>query len=235
MSVTINGTTGIAGVDGSASTPAVQGTDTNTGLFFGTDTVTIATGGTTAVTVDSGQRTKFPTTIGVGNATPATSGSGISFPATASASSDANTLDDYEEGTWTPTFTCNTPGNLNIVYATNGRQGYYTKVGRLVMIHYLISMSTFTHSTASGLTKITGLPFAAATNTGMEYSTPMSEFGGITKANYSAYGFYVASNSTEMIGQASGSAQAYDFINIADMPTGTTKILAGTLMYFTAT
>ena len=43
---------------------------------------------------------KFPATIGVGNATPAASGAGISFPATASASSDANTLDDYEEGTW---------------------------------------------------------------------------------------------------------------------------------------
>ncbi len=56
MSVIINGTTGISGVDGSASTPAVQGADTNTGVFFGTDTVTIATGGTAAVTVDSGQR-----------------------------------------------------------------------------------------------------------------------------------------------------------------------------------
>jgi hypothetical protein len=55
-------------------------------------------------TVDSGQRTKFPTTIGVGDATPSASGSGISFPATQSASSDANTLDDYEEGTWTATF-----------------------------------------------------------------------------------------------------------------------------------
>jgi len=64
MTITINGTTGIAGVDGSAGTPAVQGADTNTGVFFGTDTVTISTGGTAAVTVDSGQRTKFPTTIG---------------------------------------------------------------------------------------------------------------------------------------------------------------------------
>ncbi len=41
MTVTINGTTGIAGVDGSAATPAVQGADTNTGrnpvmqLFYG--------------------------------------------------------------------------------------------------------------------------------------------------------------------------------------------------------
>ncbi len=34
MSVIINGTTGISGVDGSASTPAVQGADTNTGVFF---------------------------------------------------------------------------------------------------------------------------------------------------------------------------------------------------------
>ena len=34
MSVIINGTTGISGVDGSASTPAVQGTDTNTGIFY---------------------------------------------------------------------------------------------------------------------------------------------------------------------------------------------------------
>lgn len=46
MSITINGTTGIAGVDGSAATPAVQGVDTNTGVFYGTDIVGISTGGT---------------------------------------------------------------------------------------------------------------------------------------------------------------------------------------------
>jgi hypothetical protein len=40
--------------------------------------------------------------ISVGGATPTTSGTGITFPATQSASTDANTLDDYEEGTWTP-------------------------------------------------------------------------------------------------------------------------------------
>jgi hypothetical protein len=53
MAITINGTTGLAGVDGSAGTPAVQGTDTNTGLIFGTDTVSIVTGGTTRATADS--------------------------------------------------------------------------------------------------------------------------------------------------------------------------------------
>ena len=46
MPITISGSTGIAGVDGSASTPAVQGTDTNTGVYYpGADRVGIATGG----------------------------------------------------------------------------------------------------------------------------------------------------------------------------------------------
>jgi hypothetical protein len=80
----------------------INGTDTGSGGLITTgdssDELQIQTAETTAITVDSGQRTKFPTTIGVGGATPSTSGSGISFPATQSASSDANTLDDYEEG-----------------------------------------------------------------------------------------------------------------------------------------
>ncbi len=53
MALNINGTTGISGVDGSASAPALAGTDSNTGVNFGTDTVNINTGGTTRVSVDS--------------------------------------------------------------------------------------------------------------------------------------------------------------------------------------
>ena len=53
MAITINGTTGVTGVDGSASTPALQGSDTNTGVSFGTDIVNINTGGSTRATVDA--------------------------------------------------------------------------------------------------------------------------------------------------------------------------------------
>ena len=53
MPLNINGTTGISGVDGSASAPAVTGTDSNTGINFGTDTVNINTGGTTKASIDS--------------------------------------------------------------------------------------------------------------------------------------------------------------------------------------
>ena len=45
MALNINGTTGISGVDGSASAPALTGTDSNTGINFASDTVNINTGG----------------------------------------------------------------------------------------------------------------------------------------------------------------------------------------------
>jgi hypothetical protein len=54
MSITINGTTGIAGVDGSAGTPAVQGTDTNTGMFYpAADTIAWTIGGSERMRIDS--------------------------------------------------------------------------------------------------------------------------------------------------------------------------------------
>ena len=54
MAITINGTTGIAGVDGSAGTPAVQGADTNTGMFFpAADTIAFSEGGAEAMRIDS--------------------------------------------------------------------------------------------------------------------------------------------------------------------------------------
>ena len=45
MALNINGTTGISGVDASVSAPALQGTDSNTGISFGSDTIKFSTGG----------------------------------------------------------------------------------------------------------------------------------------------------------------------------------------------
>ncbi len=64
MALNINGTTGISGVDGSASAPALKGTDSNTGINFASDTVNINTGGTTRATVDNSGN------LGVGETTP---------------------------------------------------------------------------------------------------------------------------------------------------------------------
>jgi hypothetical protein len=66
MPITISGTTGLAGVDGSAGTPAVQGADSNTGMFFpAADTIAFAEGGTEVVRIDSsGEVTRFNTNPG---------------------------------------------------------------------------------------------------------------------------------------------------------------------------
>ena len=56
MALAINGTTGISGVDGSASAPAIVGSDSNTGLSFASDTVNINTGGSTRAKIDSNGR-----------------------------------------------------------------------------------------------------------------------------------------------------------------------------------
>lgn len=56
MAITLNGSSGISGVNGSATTPALQGADSNTGIVFGTDTVQVSTGGSARTTVDSSGR-----------------------------------------------------------------------------------------------------------------------------------------------------------------------------------
>lgn len=100
------------------------------------------------------------TTMGVGGATPSASGSGITFPATQSASSDANTLDDYEEGTWTPNIKSN-GANGN---ATGGViTGRYTKIGNVVNVWWQFSnCGTSGVANAGQQVCITGLPFTVS-------------------------------------------------------------------------
>jgi hypothetical protein len=54
MSLILSGTNGLSDVDGSAATPAIRGTDTNTGIFFpAADTIAFAEGGVEAMRLDS--------------------------------------------------------------------------------------------------------------------------------------------------------------------------------------
>ena len=78
----------------------------------------------------------------------------IAFPATAVPSADANTLDDYEEGTWTPGV-----GSLTVVGAfTSG--GTYTKIGRKVTLIGWVAGATSVSGAAS--TYMSNQPFTPA-------------------------------------------------------------------------
>lgn len=111
--------------------------------------------GTTGITTPT---ESVATTIGVGGATPAASGAGITFPATQSASSDANTLDDYEEGTWTPI----DGSGAGLSFSNTSGNCTYTKIGRTVFASFRVTYP----STANGAAaRIGGFPFTTANNT----------------------------------------------------------------------
>ena len=193
-----------------------------------TGTASININGTVGATTPStvvATTVKASTTMGVGGATPSASGSGISFPATQSASSDANTLDDYEEGSWTPAIICDSPGNL-VVVAGGQVSGTYTKIGRVVNVNFIAQASTFTHSTASGLVRISGLPFNVGS---VEYAGVLSECNLINKSGYTQ--FNVRGTGTTMIFKALGNNIGAANVQITDLPSGSSKDFYGSLTY----
>jgi hypothetical protein len=124
-------------------------------VINGSGTITGASTLATAVVSPTLTTPVVTSTLGVGNATPSASGAGITFPATQSASSDANTLDDYEEGTWTPTISFG-GGSVGLTYqAQNGR---YTKIGNTVTVQCGLYLNQKGSSTGTAV--VGGLPFA---------------------------------------------------------------------------
>ena len=99
------------------------------------------------------------TSIALQGATSQT-GAGITFPATQSASSNANTLDDYEEGTWTPVFTGGAGSIGSTAYSS--RFGSYTKIGNVVTVQMAVVMSNL--GSWSDTVVFTGLPFTGVVN-----------------------------------------------------------------------
>lgn len=183
--------------------------------------LTDETGTGAAVFADAPTISGAPSFTGI----PSFTGGGIKFPATQVPSADANTLDDYEEGTWTPALTLATPGNLSVAYTS--RSGRYVKIALMVFFNCLLQTSTWTHTTASGFLNITGFPFTMGTQFVGAGTLLMS---GWTKANYTSLGFET-SNSTFMYALASGSGQALAELVAADLPTGGVVRIYGSGQY----
>ena len=156
-------------------------------------------------------------------------GTGISFPATQSASSDANTLDDYEEGTWTPALNA-----TGMVYSA--QIGTYTKVGRSVTLQFYLTFTTW--SSAAGDVIISGLPFAALSTTGgyQEYSIPY--FTQVTlPSGCTVLGGEIGVSTSNIYLYGMGSAVAgYSKLQYgtAITNTGTSKLLLATFTYQSA-
>jgi len=148
----LDGTTGNAGeygggisfgcgASGAAAIAARQCTSDGdvVGLsFFTHDSGTGSANAVEKVRIMDGGVTCFNNGIGLGNSL------------TVAAS---NTLDDYEEGTWTPAIT-STTGSVTSYY---NQEGAYTKIGRMVKCHYRLRVNNA--GDAAGNMMISGLPF----------------------------------------------------------------------------
>jgi hypothetical protein len=147
-------------------------------------------------------------------------GVGIAFPAdqtTVGASTNANTLDDYEEGEWTISL------NGNTTY--NNRVGRYVKIGKLVYCTFFIHINTQGTGTQNSFS---GLPFTASGNVHSGYTSFFTNLG----VNTIALGFYVNSSLTTavIVGMAASAASVTNGPNIfADNAQ-----LYGSVTYITA-
>jgi hypothetical protein len=92
--------------------------------------------------------------------------------------SDSNALDDYEEGTWTPSVTASNGGS-SMTYSS--QVGRYTKIGNLVYINGMFAFSN-KGNLQSGTIKIKGIPFNQTTDAPQGLGGLITEIGGITIA-----------------------------------------------------
>ena len=127
-------------------------------------------------------------------------GGQIAFPATQSASSDANTLDDYEEGTWTPT---------SDVALTQNFTSYYTKIGRYVFLSLDVN---FASSSSTVAVLIKSLPF-----------TPITSDVGTMHIAYTSYasvglaGVVNSAGTINIYGAASSPSTAWNYLQASGL------------------
>jgi hypothetical protein len=145
MPITISGSTGIAGVDGSASTPAVQGTDTNTGVYFGADTISFSEGGALVGQFDSSANFQFNSGYG-SVATAYGCRAWVNFNGTGAvairASGNVTSITDNGTGDYTVNFTNAMP------------DGNYQFVGNSVPNHSDLLSRTFCSPKSTGTTSV---------------------------------------------------------------------------------
>jgi hypothetical protein len=168
--------------------------------------------------------------VSLKGATTTASGVGITFPATQSASTDANTLDDYEEGTWTPSLGSEGGGSSATYNFISGR---YRKIGNLVIAQWGLNVATWT--AGSGTLQISGLPFTSISIGAYQEPTTFLSAGQFATA-YALYAgqvyMFVGNGSTTMFGRYLNNSDTA--MNPAAIQGGSAAVgtyIGGTMIY----
>ena len=150
-------------------------------------------------------------------------GGQVKFPAIVDPSANVNTLDDYEEGTWTPIITF---GGASVDMTYSIQKGYYTKTGRKVTIIAYITLTA--KGTSVGIVRIEGLPFTTA-NIANDYTTLTLRFNNITFAN--VFQGYIGRNTDRVLLEEITEAGGKTFLDNTNFANNSSIIL--NLTYFT--
>lgn len=225
-----------------AYTLDVSGTARSTGSIVGTGGMTVDTD---VLVVDAannrvGVNKAAPSTAldvtGTVTATALTVGSGlmtagqIQFPETVNLSTNANTLDDYREGTWTPVYQSSANATTFITSTGHNVQvGTYTKIGSLVFVQGRIrtSPAAFSGALATDDIYIGGLPFTV-----LDYPTASVSVatGFVASGNWPTTGYGYTGTNRIVLMRATGSADTVS-IKVSNMNTTTT----GNYVWFSMT
>lgn len=139
-------------------------------------------------------------------------GGQLAFPATQNPSADANTMDDYEEGTWTPTIQDNSSSDAE--GQTYSKQyGFYLKTGDLVYIKGRVGLSSLGSMTTSDPSKLAGFPFTSDSNSNSQGAMVVSFASSLSITAGNSVSCYCNTGST------------FGYIQIFDSTTGTSNLV----------
>ena len=208
-------------------------------LTFGAPTVGAAnlTGKTLASGVTASSLTSVGTLSSLSvtgtctvNTLAVSSGGGIDFSASPHQQATSELLDDYEEGTWTPSLEFGSSAT-GITYTSRG--GTYTKIGRQVTVNFEITLSD--KGSQAGVARIDGLPFSVAnlmSGTTLQANGPCGFWDNVTDSSYIVFSALTDTNELR-IGHTLDKLDETQ--NMVNTDFNDNSFLRGSITYFTAT
>ena len=158
------------------------------------------------------------------------SGRGISFTADGNATGmTSELLDDYEEGTWTPSLSGASSHPTN---SFNSRGGFYTKIGDRVFWSMRFSMAGSGITPGSGTLSVDGLPFTVKNDESMQGGIAIGHSANWLTGQHGAPtgGFYNTNSTTfplVVYDNDGGNIAGMSYADAADVDESTTLTASG--------
>lgn len=200
--------------NGTASLPSLTfDSDLDTGIYSaGANQLGVTVGGTQRALIDNSGYLRL-------------AGGGIQFNGDTAL---ANSLNDYEEGTWTPSFSA-----TGSTFSYTAQHGYYIKIGKFVSVWFRVGLNTSGNTlAASGLSVVT-LPFTPSSSTN-NFSNATANFGAMATSMIAVQPSTTAGSTSITFGKLTVAATALNNLLASDLSATAGSFLRGNISYYSA-